>query len=134
IADVQACLADGYSSAGTAGHGLGAVFRQSHRVGIASWPHMGKAIPARRERGAPPANKKTAPSPWGAISVPKPGEEVCGDSWSVVDAKSARTVIVVDGLGHGPDASEAAVQAIRLFHRHKDHQVATLLEYIHGGL
>jgi hypothetical protein len=66
--------------------------------------------------------------------VPKPGEDVCGDSWSVDDNAAARTLIVADGLGHGPDAAEAAVQAMRVFHRHKDHQVATILEYVHGGL
>ena len=36
IANLQACLADGYSSAGSAGNGLGAVFRQSHLIEVAS--------------------------------------------------------------------------------------------------
>jgi anti-sigma regulatory factor (Ser/Thr protein kinase) len=134
IADLQASLADGYSSAGTAGNGLGAVFRQAHSVEIASWPGIGTAVLARFEQGTPPQQKKPRSSTWGAIAVPKPGEEVCGDSWSISDNASARTLIVADGLGHGPDASDAAVQAIRVFHRHKDHQVSTLLDYIHGGL
>jgi anti-sigma regulatory factor (Ser/Thr protein kinase) len=134
IADLKAALADGYSSAGTAGNGLGAVFRQSHRVEVASWPAVGTAILARLEQGAPPANKKTGPSRWGAVCVAKPGEDVSGDSWGVSDGDGIRTLIVADGLGHGPDAAEAAVQAVRSFHRHKDHLVGTLLEYIHGGL
>src|SRR5262245_19461832 len=58
IADLQACLADGYSSAGTAGNGLGAIFRQSHTVEIASEPQIGTAILARLEQGAPPTSKK----------------------------------------------------------------------------
>jgi hypothetical protein len=42
--------------------------------------------------------------------------------------------MVVDGLGHGPDAAEAAVEAVRIFNRFNGHQVTTLLDYIHGGL
>jgi hypothetical protein len=62
-----------------------------------------------------------------------PGEIVCGDSWSVV-ADGSITLLVADGLGHGQDAAEAAVEAVRLFHRFGGHQVPTLLDYIHGGL
>jgi anti-sigma regulatory factor (Ser/Thr protein kinase) len=134
IADMQACLTDGYSTVGTAGNGLGAVFRQSHRVEVASWVGQGTVFLARLEQGSPPANKRTGSSPWGAVSVPKPGEDICGDSWSVAEGNLARTLIVADGLGHGPDAADAAVQAIRVFHRHKDHQLGTLMEYLHGGL
>ena len=63
-----------------------------------------------------------------------PGQTVCGDSWSVANTAAGRTLMVVDGLGHGPDAAEASVEAVRLFNRFNGHQVPTLLEYIHGGL
>ena len=36
------CIADGYSSTGTAGHGFGAIIRQSNLVDIASWPALGR--------------------------------------------------------------------------------------------
>jgi hypothetical protein len=42
--------------------------------------------------------------------------------------------LVADGLGHGPEAAEAAVEAVRLFHRFGGHRVPVLLDYIHGGL
>ncbi len=42
--------------------------------------------------------------------------------------------MVADGLGHGPDAAEASVEAVRVFGRFNGHQVPTLLDYIHGGL
>ncbi len=134
VANLQACLVDGYSSAGTAGNGLGAVFRQSHAVEMVSWAGLGTALLARCEPGSPPRSKKAATANWGAICVPKPGEEVSGDAWTVDETDGARTLLVADGLGHGPDAAEAAVQAVRVFHRHKGHQPATLLDYIHGGL
>jgi anti-sigma regulatory factor (Ser/Thr protein kinase) len=134
MANVQACLADGYSSAGTAGHGLGAVIRQSSFVDVASWPEIGTAVLARIEPGKTHAARKTAHSSFGAVSIAKPGEEVCGDAWAIDQSGPTTTLFVADGLGHGPNAAEAAVEAVRLFHHFRGHQVATLLEYINGGL
>jgi hypothetical protein len=59
---------------------------------------------------------------------------VCGDSWTVSENADVVTLFVADGLGHGQEAAEASVAAVRLFHRFNGHQVATLLEYVHGGL
>jgi anti-sigma regulatory factor (Ser/Thr protein kinase) len=134
IANVAACLQDGYSSAGTGGNGLGAVIRQSHIVDIASWPGVGTGVLARLEAGS--ANPVRVPfhSGWGAVSVAMAGQDVCGDSWSVAAADNMVTLLVADGLGHGQDAADASVEAVRLFHRFGGHQVPTLLDYIHGGL
>ncbi|MFZ0609137.1 MAG: ATP-binding protein [Xanthobacteraceae bacterium] len=141
IANIEACLADGYSSAGTQGNGLGAVMRQSHAFDIASWPGLGAAVLARLRPGKPNPQREPSHSGWGAVSIAMPGEEVCGDSWSVLanGADNAAnngttTLFVADGLGHGEDAAEASVEAVRLFHRFGGHQVGTLLDYIHGGL
>jgi anti-sigma regulatory factor (Ser/Thr protein kinase) len=132
IPNIAASLADGFSTAGTAGKGLGAVVRQSHFVDIASWPGAGAAVLARLRPGQPQAS--TDGGTVGAVSVPKPGEDVCGDSWGISVAGGATTMLVADGLGHGPDAAEAAVEAVRLFHRFCGHRAPTLLDYIHGGL
>jgi anti-sigma regulatory factor (Ser/Thr protein kinase) len=134
MVNVQACLADGYSSAGTAGHGLGAVIRQSTFVDIASWPKIGTAFLARIEPSKTPRRSEMADSSYGAVSVAMPGEEVCGDAWAVVQNGATTTLFVADGLGHGPTAAEAAVEAVRLFRHFRGHQVSTLLEYINGGL
>ncbi len=134
MANVQACLTDGYSSAGTAGRGLGAVVRQSNFVDVASWLGVGTAILARVE---PKGANGAATQPvfrFGAVSVAKAGEEVCGDSWAIDQDGDVATLLVADGLGHGQEAAEASVQAVRLFHRFHGHQVPTLLDYIHGGL
>jgi anti-sigma regulatory factor (Ser/Thr protein kinase) len=133
IPNVAASLADGYSTAGTAGKGLGAVVRQSHFVDIASWPGHGAAVLARLKPGPPPEGSSDT-SRIGAVSIPKLGEDVCGDSWSVSVGPEETTLLVADGLGHGPDAAEAAVEAVRLFHRFNGHRPPVLLDYIHGGL
>lgn len=39
---------------------------------------------------------------------PKVGEEVCGDDALILEDERQVTVAVVDGLGHGPEAAEAA--------------------------
>jgi anti-sigma regulatory factor (Ser/Thr protein kinase) len=133
MANVAASLTDGYSTAGTAGKGLGAVVRQSHFVDVASWPGIGTAVLARLKPGQP-AEGSSDTSRIGAVSVPKFGEEVCGDSWGVSVGQEETTLLVADGLGHGTEAAEAAVEAVRLFHRFSGHRAPALLEYIHGGL
>jgi anti-sigma regulatory factor (Ser/Thr protein kinase) len=134
MANVGACLKDGYSSAGTQGNGLGAVVRQSHLVDIASWPDLGTGVLARIQPGGADPRPVASKAGWGAVSVPMPGETVCGDSWTVSESGADLTLFVADGLGHGPDAAEASVEAVRLFHRYNGHLVPTLLDYVHGGL
>ncbi|MTW18824.1 SpoIIE family protein phosphatase [Rhodoplanes serenus] len=134
IADLASCLEDGYSTSGTNGHGLGAVVRQAHMVEVATWPGLGTALLARFEPGTPPKANKPSRAGWGAVSVAKEGEAVCGDAFGVIDGHGLRTLMVADGLGHGPEAADAATQAVRVFNRHKDHRVPTMLDYIHGGL
>ena len=134
MSNVAACLEDGYSSAGTAGRGLGAVMRQSHFIDIGSWPGLGTAVLARIAPGKSAIGKPPAGPAWGGVSVPKLGEQVCGDAWSVSSIGNVRTLLVADGLGHGPEAAEASVQAVRLFHRYNGHTVLNLIDYVHGGL
>jgi anti-sigma regulatory factor (Ser/Thr protein kinase) len=133
ISNLAASLSDGYSTAGTAGTGLGAVVRQSHFVDIASWHGNGTAVLARLEPGLPSEGSRDT-SRIGAVSVAKLGEDVCGDSWGVSVGTEGTTLMVADGLGHGPEAAEAAVEAVRLFHRFNGHRPPVLLDYIHGGL
>jgi anti-sigma regulatory factor (Ser/Thr protein kinase) len=134
IVNVGACLADGYSSAGTAGQGLGAIVRMSTFVDIASWPGVGTAVLAIIESGKRRVEHAIFRSGCGAVSVAKLGEDVCGDAWAIDHNGATTTLFVADGLGHGPGAAEAAVEAVRLFRRFNGHQVPTLLDYVHGGL
>lgn len=138
IADLAACLRDGYSSAGTAGHGLGAIRRQSNLMEVASWPELGTAVLTRVARhSAPAAIRGGMPDSadwYGAVCVPLPGEEVCGDGWMAVSTPLGPAMLVADGLGHGPEAAVAASEAVRVFVRHQTLQVPQLLELVHGGL
>ena len=134
ITRLQEALADGYSTAGTAGGGLGAIVRQSEFAEVASWPGLGTAVLARLQPRKAGVGHSAPPSRWGAVLVAKPGEEVCGDCWSLHEGPGGATILVADGLGHGPHAATASLEAVKVFQRHRDHSVATLLDYVHGGL
>jgi anti-sigma regulatory factor (Ser/Thr protein kinase) len=134
IARLNEALADGYSSSGTAGNGLGAILRQSQFAEIATWPGLGTAVLVRLERGANGPQRQRQLPRWSGLAVPYPGEEVCGDAWCADAAAEGLTLFVADGLGHGPQAAEASNEAVRVFQRHASHRVPTLLDYVHGGL
>jgi anti-sigma regulatory factor (Ser/Thr protein kinase) len=134
IPRLNQALVDGYSSAGTPGNGLGAILRQSQFSQVATWPGRGTAIFARLERGGRGPHRQPAHPAWGGIGLPYPGEQVCGDAWCVDADGDTTTFFVADGLGHGPQAADAANEAVRVFQRHKSHRVPTLLDYVHGAL
>jgi anti-sigma regulatory factor (Ser/Thr protein kinase) len=132
MADVQACLRDGYSTAGTPGTGLGAVKRQADDFDIFSAPGLGTAVIARLRAGRrtiPPAAFAI-----GAVNIPKAGEEVSGDAWDCVAGMTVATLIVADGLGHGPFAAQASQEAVRLFHKAPHLPLPSILEVVHAGL
>ncbi len=130
MADVSACLRDGYSTGGTPGNGLGAVRRLSAEFDIHSAP-AGTVVLAR-VRGAAAA---AAPGyDWGAISVPAPRETVCGDAWRIAVRGGDLAVMVADGLGHGPQAAAAASLAVGAFEAQPFEDAAALIERTHKAL
>jgi anti-sigma regulatory factor (Ser/Thr protein kinase) len=133
MVDVSLCIRDGYSTAGSAGQGLGAVIRQSQAFDIYSRPGLGTIVLARLSSGrsAPPDEPFAR---WGAVNLPKNGEPVCGDSWHVAALPLADLVVVADGLGHGSLAADASLSAVRLFQKYATMPVQMILERIHTGL
>jgi anti-sigma regulatory factor (Ser/Thr protein kinase) len=107
MSNVEDCMRDGYSTAGTMGTGLGAVRRLADEFDIYSVPGQGTVVMARFGKGLAVRH--------GAISLPMPGEVVCGDAWHVSSDGENTAVIVVDGLGHGILAGEAAREGVRAF-------------------
>jgi anti-sigma regulatory factor (Ser/Thr protein kinase) len=131
MADVERCLADGYSTAGSPGNGLGAIMRLSDQVRIYSRPGRGTAIMARFLAQPP----KPAPTTQvGAAVAPYPGEIACGDRWTLGYAQAGRTIMVADGSGHGIEAARAAEVAARVFHERIDDSCERLVEHMHRAL
>jgi anti-sigma regulatory factor (Ser/Thr protein kinase) len=116
--DVARCLRDGFSSGGTPGTGLGAVRRLSTDFSVFSAIGQGSVILSRTWVPSPAA--PGAPSPrarfaHAGICLAAPGETVSGDAWDIRIDDGKATVIVADGLGHGPVAAEAADAAMKVF-------------------
>jgi len=115
MADVSRCMRDGYSTAGTAGIGLGAISRLSSLFDVYSVPGGGTAVLARvRPRALAPAGNGRA-FDWGVVQLAKSGEQVCGDACAIARAGEGTAFVVADGLGHGPMAHQAAAEAVRVF-------------------
>jgi anti-sigma regulatory factor (Ser/Thr protein kinase) len=113
MASVEACLRDGYSTGGTAGTGLGAIRRLANTFDIVSQPERGSCVFARLS----PRDAVRAPAALrvGAVCLPIPGEHECGDGWMWRPEPEGGSLMLVDGLGHGPQAREAAAAAEAAF-------------------
>lgn len=131
ILNIAAALTDGFSTAGSAGNGLGAIRRMADVFDIASWPENGTALLAR----VAPRGRKLQPGhpPFAGLSVAKLGQETCGDAWAAASAGGRVRWLVVDGLGHGPEAARAAAEAVRVF-RLEDQAPAESIKALHGAL
>jgi anti-sigma regulatory factor (Ser/Thr protein kinase) len=105
--DVERCLRDGYSTAGTPGTGLGAVRRLATEFDIHSAPGEGTIVMARFGN--------TGGMRLGAVNRVVEGEIECGDAWSLRQDAQGFALFVVDGLGHGTFAAEAARVAVGAF-------------------
>lgn len=130
--DVERCMRDGYSTAGSPGSGLGAISRLSTQWEIYSTP-SGTVLWARVLRSgariASPVGLEV-----GGVSVPVLGETACGDAWAEVRDQSRARVLVADGLGHGPLAAKAATEAVRVFNERTNEPLTALLTTMHPAL
>lgn len=116
IADVARSFGDGYSTSGTAGSGLGSVRRAAREVDAWSHPRRGTVLWLRiggRRPAAAPGRFEL-----GALTTPKPGQECFGDAWAVGERDGVLTALVVDGVGHGPQAAEASRLAVGHLYDH----------------
>lgn len=131
--DVLACLADGHSTAGSSGNGLGAVRRLADTFDIFSEEGRGTVVLARlrADRRRPPERKAMTVA---AVSIPMEGEQACGDAWSVRHDSDGMTAIVADGLGHGLHASEAARAAIVAFGARRYRDGVESMQAVHDGI
>jgi len=68
------------------------------------------------------------------IAVPHPKEKLCGDSWAYHRTPQRTMIMLVDGLGHGWEAAEAAQEAVNVFHRHIMRGPREILAYMHDAL
>jgi anti-sigma regulatory factor (Ser/Thr protein kinase) len=131
ITNIDFHMKDGNSTTGTYGGGLGAMSRLTQEFDIYS-SSTGAAILMEIW-----ADKIPPPHPqWkiGAICLPIDGEDVCGDAWSAETDGENLTLLVADGLGHGPDAAKASLAAVAVISANLGKSPALLMGCAHTAL
>jgi anti-sigma regulatory factor (Ser/Thr protein kinase) len=113
MVSIERCLKDGYSTAGSAGTGLGALQRLTAEFDIHSVGGEGTVVLARL--AADTRNTVRPGARFGAVSIPVAGEVECGDGWRLAVRGGDAAIMVVDGLGHGSLAATAARVALAAF-------------------
>lgn len=123
------CLPDGYSTGGTRGEGLGAVRRQADLMDIYA-DQRGAVVLAR----VYPKGFSRADIAFGAVQQALHGEAVSGDGWGMALRGDAACVVMVDGLGHGPAANDAAEACLRAWEPEACAEPVELMASIHTGM
>jgi anti-sigma regulatory factor (Ser/Thr protein kinase) len=123
IANVERAMRNGFSTGGTSGQGLGSIQRMADQFAVHSERDRGTVILARLHAtvglraGTVVSRTPTLDDRLGAICVPMHGQTGCGDDWMIIVDRRRLSVMLVDGLGHGVGAAEAAAAATSTFSR-----------------
>lgn len=129
IRDISRAMEDGYSTIGTAGQGLGAIGRISDTSALHTAADKGTVYWSRFMQ-----NEALSDPAMGVISVPLKGEKVSGDAYFALREKGRSLFMVVDGLGHGAGASEAAVEALAVVQASTQESAAEIILRAHDAL
>lgn len=141
--DTGQMLIDGRTTTGTMGGGLGAVKRLADDFKIDSKPSGGTIIVVRicgkksRKLGNPghgEAIELCKTFDIAGISVALDGQTECGDGWAFMVDGPILTLLVVDGLGHGPEASETTRLAEESFAKHASEPPMGIMQRLHMSL
>ncbi|MGB2555774.1 ATP-binding SpoIIE family protein phosphatase [Cellulosimicrobium cellulans] len=128
--DITAAMRDGVSSRGTLGIGLGTLPRLASAWDAWTSPGQGTVIAATFVAHGATADL-AAPT---GVTRPMTGQDVCGDALAVRHDDGAPSLLVADGLGHGPLAAVASGAAVRAFLDAPPGSAVALLERVHGAL
>jgi anti-sigma regulatory factor (Ser/Thr protein kinase) len=124
-------MRDGFSTAGSPGTGLGAVQRQADLFEMHTREGEGTVVLSR----VTAERRKPTGVPHAGISVPHAGESENGDCWAAAELPGGATIfLVVDGLGHGALAAEAARAACEAMAGHEEETPGALAARVHGAL
>jgi anti-sigma regulatory factor (Ser/Thr protein kinase) len=126
LRDAGAAMRDGHSTSGTLGIGLGAIRRLADFCDLYSVLGHGTALVARFWPTPHPAA-----APYAGLVRPISGETECGDVFGAVEIEGRLTGVLCDGLGHGPLAASAALEAVAAVLEDPVGEPAMLIERAH---
>jgi anti-sigma regulatory factor (Ser/Thr protein kinase)/serine/threonine protein phosphatase PrpC len=124
IPDVEHAMADGFSTAGGIGYGLGAINRLMDEVDVRPGANRGTHIIGKRWVRAPARAAQPYPLEVGAATRAHLGMAVNGDAFVIKHWGDSALVAVIDGLGHGQFAHRAAQAARQFVESHFDQPLA----------
>lgn len=126
-------MQDGQSTKNTLGQGLGAIQRLSNYFDLYSMPGWGTILYSRVH-----VDKKHNPAPENfdvsVLSVAKEKQVLNGDGWCMVNDGKKIRLVVIDGLGHGAAAHDAAQEAINSFKQFPKRNPTEQLRSLHESL
>ncbi|MGN7205412.1 serine/threonine protein kinase [Pedobacter sp. SAFR-022] len=130
--DLALMMGDGISSGSTLGHGLGSIKRMSDFFSIYSLKGWGTILVSRLYKtDARTENRRIVVR---GIVVPKPPEKVSGDGFTYKFSERYFKLMLMDGLGHGPEANKAVEEAFSAFKLCPLHDPADIVRYMHPPL
>ncbi|MEJ7644826.1 MAG: ATP-binding protein [Chryseolinea sp.] len=132
MADPAKMMKDGISTTKTLGNGLGAMERLSNLFQIFTLPKWGTIVYAKVGKPTERIPRKPGFSvEVKTLCVPKLGELVCGDGFSVKQTEDFINIFFGDGLGHGPPAKDAVDQAAKFFQECPETDPVIILRQMH---
>ncbi|WP_455753104.1 SpoIIE family protein phosphatase [Streptomyces coeruleorubidus] len=104
--------------------------------GVPGGDVRGPGAPGRDERPCTPGDGSlpVAGVRAGGVNIPYGGAEYSGDAWAWVRSGDRLTLMLADGLGHGPEAARASSAAVAALHRWAHLSPAESLQRLHDAL
>ena len=130
--NLEQAMRDGISTAGSYGVGMGAMQRLADEFDLHADDSRGSAL--RMAVWAPGQAHPVSEWTVGAVCLPLPSEELCGDAWSCAHNDGRLLLMVADGLGHGPEAARASGAAVALVQPDSTFAPGAMLQLAHGAL
>ncbi|WP_020528300.1 SpoIIE family protein phosphatase [Flexithrix dorotheae] len=129
---MKKAIEDGFSSSGSLGHGLGSINRLSDQFLYYNSPVFGNSLISRKFIEEDSRKKSALNYDW--ICVPMQGEDFCGDAVAIEELKDETKILLLDGLGHGPEASLASRNAVKIFKENAQENLVELLQLMDKGI
>lgn len=128
IADVERAITNGFSTKGSLGYGLGAINRLMDEFEIQPGPdgHTGTKITCLRWRRERTRETVVCPLSFGVATRAYRNMKLNGDAYVIKRWNEFALIALIDGLGHGRFANQAAQEARQYIEDHYDQPLEAL--------
>lgn len=147
IEDTFVAIEDGYTTTGSLGAGLGAIRRmadefhiysivesQTRKLTMYGRTTNGTTIVFRKHLVVSSKTTQGRKPLWGAMTRPINGQEHNGDAYIIERFGDRQLLAIIDGLGHGMGAMEAAREAVASIEQNAMQPVETIIRAAHNAL